>query len=68
LFSEYPSFAGRDRHVIEAAGINGDFIPAMNRIEALPGSAWLGDVAGIETRSERFIEAFSASIRERTEA
>ncbi len=54
--------------MIQAAGIDGDFIPPMNRIEALPGSAWLRDVTGLETRSERFVEAFSASIRERTEA
>ena len=68
LFSKDSSFAGRNRRVIEAAGINGDFIPSMNRIEALPGSARPGDVTGVETRSERFIEAFSASICERTEA
>ncbi len=54
--------------MIQAAGIDGDFIPPMNRIEALSRSAWLRDVAGLETRSERFVEVFSASIRERTEA
>src|SRR5713101_1941514 len=68
LFSEYPSLAGRDRRVVEAASIDGDFIPPMNRIELLPRSAWLRDVTGIETRSERFIEAFSASVRERAKA
>jgi hypothetical protein len=68
LFSKHSSFAERNRRVIETAGVNGDFIPPMNGIEALPGSAWLGDVTGIKTRSERFIEAFSASICERTEA
>jgi hypothetical protein len=68
LFSKYSIFAERHRRVIEAAGVNGDFIPATNRVETLPGSAWSGDVASVVARPESFIEADSASICERTEA
>jgi len=64
LFSKYAILPGRDRRVVEPGGIDRDFIPTMNRIETLSGSARRDDGASVKAPSEGPTEAVISPGRE----
>src|ERR1041385_5765908 len=68
LFPKYPSFAARHWRVIEAAGVDGDLIPAMDGVESLLWRARFCDVDGTEALAERLFEIAGTSVCKGREA
>jgi hypothetical protein len=58
LFSENAILARRDRSMIETAGINGDHVPTVKRIEPPPWASGMWDAGRrVKQRTEYVIES-----------
>ena len=63
LFAKGADFTERERGVIESAGVDGDLVPAMNRIERiLRGLICASGLRAAEARSEEIAETGCARV------
>ena len=63
LLAKGANFTGRDRGVIESAGVDGDLVPAMNRIERVfRGLICASGLRAAEARSEEIAETGCARV------